>query len=979
MGLLDFNKPKWQHKDAAVRQEALKSIDPGETAILTGIVMEDPDQDVRRAAIERLVDLETITALANNSNNPENLPFITSRKEQLLYDIVLTAPDNSPVAKRLSEISSPDLLAKIATGAEQSAIRLAAINQIEDQFLLAEVIEQKCGKGPAQAALAKISDEKTLERLTNSAASKTARRLAAEKLADIEQQKHQPDESAIIDKALISLAAEAAELLGGANLDKARDRLDAIKEEWQKLDKGRFHPAHNEFSETLAAFAEKSLAIEQSRQLEQAKAARYEEQQAQFNEICTTIEALTCSTEDTAEDLRNKALAAWQKLVTAPIEERLVPSEAMKNRFDKTCSAFTRTRDKIKVEKELVADIEKKIREVTEQVTAGKLKKAALNIKDADKRLALAKLKYFSKPALEKLQAEVVSALTEAKNTAREQNVSRRQEICAALESLSETENYSQAEGQVSTLRQDWQGLEPLVGDDGDELEKRFKKALTGFTEKQKAFLHEKDWQSWANLSLKEKLIEQVETLDQEENLETVFNTVKELQVAWKEIGPVPRKKSQKIWDRFHNSCDRNFKRTAPYLEEMKKRREDALDRRREICLAAEELADSTAWTKTANALKTLQEEWKGLVHGSRREEEKLYKQFRETCDRFFSRRQEDYESRADDRLRNLTAREDICGEAEKLAEEPLHSHAGKLRSLQNDWKKIGPVPREKDKETWNRFRAACDKFFAWLDEEHLKNLKKKEELCKETEELLATSSDDSKDKEIATRLAELQQQWKEIGPVPHKQKEAIWLRFTGPCDAFFKARQQQFEKENEKRCENQTAKEEMLARAEELANLGTEKKTTTKLQALQKEWGKIGPAPREINSELNGQFKSLCDAFFEGRRQYFSDLADQRLENQKKKESLCLRLENIIGMATGATIQGRGTALSLAETLKQAMQDNIMLAGRRNEKSSVQGEVKRIEQEWEKIGAAARDQERQLVERFRKALNSYYQKHKKN
>ena len=167
--------------------------------------------------------------------------------------------------------------------------------------------------------------------------------------------------------------------------------------------------------------------------------------------------------------------------------------------------------------------------------------------------------------------------------------------------------------------------------------------------------------------------------------------------------------------------------------------------------------------------------------------------------------------------------------------------------------------------------------------------------------------------------------------------------------------------------------KEELLARAEELAGRSKDQETAAQLQQLQKEWFETGPAPREINKELNDRFKDLCDAFFADRRQYFIDLHSRQLENQKKKESLCLRLENILGLSYQPGAGERGKALSLAEELKQAMEDNFMLAGRRHEKKDLSGEVKRIEQEWEKIGSVPPRQIRPLTERYRKALVAYY------
>ena len=141
----------------------------------------------------------------------------------------------------------------------------------------------------------------------------------------------------------------------------------------------------------------------------------------------------------------------------------------------------------------------------------------------------------------------------------------------------------------------------------------------------------------------------------------------------------------------------------------------------------------------------------------------------------------------------------------------------------------------------------------------------------------------------------------------------------------------------------------------------------------------RLGSAPKDINKALDSQFKSLCDAFYEGRLQYFTDLENQRLANQKKKESLCLRLENILGTASGSVAKGEDKALSLAEELKQAMQDNFMLAGRREEKKSVSDEVKKIQQEWNKAGPALKEYEKKLNARFRHAIDSFHKQLKED
>ena len=83
MGLFEFRKPKWRHKDPAVRLAAMDSIDPRETELLAHL-SRDPDQEVRRAAINRLTDVPALCRLAQDAD-PEDLPVLVARKESLLF------------------------------------------------------------------------------------------------------------------------------------------------------------------------------------------------------------------------------------------------------------------------------------------------------------------------------------------------------------------------------------------------------------------------------------------------------------------------------------------------------------------------------------------------------------------------------------------------------------------------------------------------------------------------------------------------------------------------------------------------------------------------------------------------------------------------------------------------------------------------------------------------------------------------------
>lgn len=969
MGLLNFNKPKWHHKNPLVRLEAVATIDPRETTVLAGLIRADPDRQVRLAAIARLVDLTTLGLLVHDVAAAD-LPFLAARKEQLLYDLVVNAPDLDVCRDDLDQITSPELLAKLAVAGGQPAIRRAAVSGIEDQQLLAGIVEHNCGKEPALAAMAKISRAELLERLARSGASKTVRRLATTKLADLQLQKNQPDQEQILVEKLALLAAEAEQLQASTDIDLAVARCAELKQEWHKLDSGGHHPAFTPFTLICKGLEDRFQEIQQRRRQEQEKVARYERQLAAAEEICCAIERLSSSIAEEAETLKEQAASAWTSLLHDPAG-KWVPSATMARRFQKGCLDFDRKRVKIRQEQVWAAVIEKNCEEIGALLGRGDLDKAGELLGATEKQLALSRFKYFSITAMGKLVAEKAAGVALAKKEGRAANLARRREICLALESLKENDDPRQVRQQLQILQQSWRQLPALEdGAEEKELAHLFQAGVAALTERLQAREHEEEWQLWANLGLKEKLAEKVALLDQQENLATVLSEIKAARDEWQKIGSSPQKKTQKVWARFHDACDRNFRRAAPYLEELKVRRAAAMARRREICAMAAELAESRDWQKTAAALKELQEEWKILPPGARRQESELYQQFRAACNRFFARRHENYQGKQAERQQHLQEKEKLCEEAEQLAAEPRVDCLQQFDKLKVRWQKTGPAPRDQQEPIRKRFQAAVDSFLNWLTEKQLDNLKHQEALCAKVTEILAEAAGDYKGKELATRLTGIQEEWQEIGPVPSEQGQDLWQRFNDQCEAFFAARRQQIEEDEQQHRRNQSTREELLAQAEDLGIRGVNKKTAATLQELQKKWHEVGPVGN--NSDLDGRFKTACDALEEGRHQYFADLKKQQLANQKKKERLCLRLANVLGTSSGPESEDVAKALTLAEAMKQAMEDNFMLAGRRNEKKTVSEEIRRIEQEWKKTGPVPYEQAEPVRKRFKKLLDGY-------
>ena len=198
---------------------------------------------------------------------------------------------------------------------------------------------------------------------------------------------------------------------------------------------------------------------------------------------------------------------------------------------------------------------------------------------------------------------------------------------------------------------------------------------------------------------------------------------------------------------------------------------------------------------------------------------------------------------------------------------------------LQAVWKTVGFAPQRVNTQIFERFRAACDKFFTEkaayfrsVKEGLNENLQKKRALVEKAEAL----KDSTDWRATSDALIELQRQWKAIGAVPRKVSDELWKRFVGACDHFFEAKNEATAGEREEQQENLKKKQEILARLKELAENAAEA-TAQKVRELQAEWNAVGFVPIREKDKLHRQYREVVDALY---KQLNLDRAEQRLNS---------------------------------------------------------------------------------------------------
>ena len=285
------------------------------------------------------------------------------------------------------------------------------------------------------------------------------------------------------------------------------------------------------------------------------------------------------------------------------------------------------------------------------------------------------------------------------------------------------------------------------------------------------------------NFEIKTELCEKAEKLTEEKSVVTAFKTLQKFHNQWREIGPVPNDQKDALWERFKEATRIINKRHQDYFKNLKAEQKNNLERKKELCqhaeeIAAKELENHKDWTEQTAAIIELQKVWRTIGFAPKKDNNKIYARFRNACDQFFGNKREFYAQNKELQDQNLTKKLELCEMAESLQESTDWKKTTKdLINLQKEWKEVGPVSRKQSDKVWKRFRAACDHFFnrkseyySNIEQEFDSNLKKKQEIIEKVKNYKFTSDVN----ENYEALKNFQEEFSEIGFVPYKLKDKI-------------------------------------------------------------------------------------------------------------------------------------------------------------------------------------------------------------
>ena len=231
--------------------------------------------------------------------------------------------------------------------------------------------------------------------------------------------------------------------------------------------------------------------------------------------------------------------------------------------------------------------------------------------------------------------------------------------LCEKAEEIVAKDYHSRSEWdaqnkEILSLQQFWKMIGFAPKKHNNAVYERFRSACDKFFEKKREYFTQNKEEEENNLQLKEDLCVQAEGLKDSTDWKKTTDILKRLQMKWKTIGPVPRKHSEEIWQRFRAACNTFFDNKKKHFDSIDKEQEENLKLKEQLIAEVENFQSADSDEKNIAALKEMQKRWSeiGLVPISKKDA--LYDRFRKAIDMQFAKINIDEAKRNEIKMKHL-------------------------------------------------------------------------------------------------------------------------------------------------------------------------------------------------------------------------------------------------------------------------------------------------------------------------------------
>jgi len=388
--------------------------------------------------------------------------------------------------------------------------------------------------------------------------------------------------------------------------------------------------------------------------------------------------------------------------------------------------------------------------------------------------------------------------LQKAKKEAEESNLRRKKVLLERLKDVVEKEeNIGAAMTAYKEIHDAWKEVGDIPREKRQDIQSEYSRLLETFFYHIKIYRELREHDLHRNHQLKLDVIQRIQELSNMENLKEVEQAIKTLQNEWDETGPVGNEAWETLKNSYWDAVRAIYARIQVFYDEKRTELAANLELKKEIANKAVELVkdftstNTKEWDTATATLLALQDEWKKIGFGPRKENEEVWKEFRAACDEFFAKKKTFFDSIRGKFDEVATKKQQLVDRLEEIKDSTdWKKTTDQILAIQKDWKALGSAGQRFEQKLWKEFRAACDHFFeakqahfSSKDKEFEGNLTQKLELIDRVK--AAVIPEDKK--EALNLLKGFATEYNEIGHVPMKEKDRVFNAYKEALDGHYK------------------------------------------------------------------------------------------------------------------------------------------------------------------------------------------------
>ena len=330
----------------------------------------------------------------------------------------------------------------------------------------------------------------------------------------------------------------------------------------------------------------------------------------------------------------------------------------------------------------------------------------------------------------------------------------------------------------IKEIRTNWNRIGSISPNEDHKLQQEFSKLNEFFNYNFNIYKELKENDLKRNFSLKNQIIHELKNLSELKDYNKLQIELKILQNKWEEVGPTFKEHWEDLKKKYWSEVHIIQKRINEFYSNLKTNLKDNLENKKKLIEKVKELSsqqtnNSKEWDLLANQLKKCQAEWKKIGPVPKKENDKIWKEFRSYFDVFFDKRNEFLKIEKDNNKENYDSKLELIETAKKYVENIKNdSNPLLIKKLQEKWKGIGNAGRFAEQKLWKKFRAQCDLFFETKKQNRNSIISAEKENLKTKNSLIIEFKKSGKSSFLD--LMNFIDEFQKTGEVPRKKSEEI-------------------------------------------------------------------------------------------------------------------------------------------------------------------------------------------------------------